>query len=199
MIAKRNLSRDDIIKSLIEPDEILLDTYIVQSLSKANIDVNTKLLLNMNDATVVEPILKAVLEEAIKRIAKKVAEGKKLTDSEVMLLVLDQMNKRIESRFETIEAKFEAMESRFEGRFKELESRFEGRFKEFEAKFKSLENSIASLKDYVNGRLNEMSRRIDDLSANIRVLSGRIDGLTKEVSSIKSDVIALMKEKLEEK
>ncbi|RLE58206.1 MAG: hypothetical protein DRN53_08670, partial [Thermoprotei archaeon] len=52
-------------------------------------------------------------------------------------------------------------------------------------------------------RIDDLSKtlnaRIDDLSANIRVLSGRIDGLTKEVSSIKSDVIALMKERLERK
>jgi len=63
--------------------------------------------------------------------------------------------------------------------------------------------SGSGLKKGLEGKLRSanqtLNARIDDLSANIRVLSGRIDGLTKEISSIKSDVIALMKEKLEEK
>ena len=111
------------------------------------------------NSTAVPSIESIVLEEVIKRIAKKIVSGKKLNDSEVMILILDQVNRRIE-----------AIESRFDGRFKKLESISEDRSKELETRFedriKSLEKSIASLKDYVNGRLNEMSRRIDDLNKN---------------------------------
>ena len=42
-------------------------------------------------SVVVPSIVSAVLEEAVKRIAKKVAEGKKLSNSEVMILILDQV------------------------------------------------------------------------------------------------------------
>jgi uncharacterized coiled-coil DUF342 family protein len=49
---------------------------------------------------VVEAVMTSVLEEALRqaseRIAKKITEGKKLTSTDVIILLLDQMNKRID-------------------------------------------------------------------------------------------------------
>ncbi|RSN73459.1 hypothetical protein [Candidatus Methanodesulfokora washburnensis] len=48
----------------------------------------------------VEAVMTSVLEEALRqaseRIAKKITEGKKLTSTDVIILLLDQMNKRID-------------------------------------------------------------------------------------------------------
>ena len=41
------------------------------------------------EESIAESLLITVLGEAVKRIAKKVAAGKKLTDSEVMILLLE--------------------------------------------------------------------------------------------------------------
>ena len=47
-----------------------------------------------------EVVFSSVLEEALKqvsdRVAKKLAEGKKLSDTEVIILLLDLMNKRMD-------------------------------------------------------------------------------------------------------
>ena len=147
--------------------------------------------------TVAESLLASVLEEDVKRIAKKVASGKRLSDSEVMILLLDQMNRRVEEGFKAVDIRFNDLERNFNTR-------------------------LDSLKDYVDGRLSEMSKRIDDLnralnaridtlnktlSARVedlnKVLSARIDDLSKmvhalsiEVSSIKTDIIKLLKERI---
>jgi len=126
------------------------------------------------EESIAESLLITVLGEDIKRIAKKVATGKKLTDSEVMILLLDQMNRRIEERFNLIETRLGDMEKRFNTRLDDLEKSFNAR--------------LDSLKDYVDGRLDEMSKRIDDLSRSIHTLN-------VEVSSIKTDIIKLLEEK----
>ena len=123
---------------------------------------------------VVPSIISAVLEEAIKRIAKKVAEGKKLSDSEVTILILDQVNRRIEVGFNNVDKRFDDINKRFEDMKEYVDRRFN------------------DLKEYVDKRFDNVNKRIDDLNATVRML-------VSEVSSIKSDVIALMKEKLEEK
>jgi len=41
-------------------------------------------------------VLEEALRQASERIAKKITEGKKLTSTDVIILLLDQMNKRID-------------------------------------------------------------------------------------------------------
>ena len=124
---------------------------------------------------IAESLLTTVLEEAVKRIAKKVASGKRLSDSEVMILLLDQMNRRMEERFNTVDTRLNELRTYVDTRFNDLERNFNTR--------------LDSLKDYVDGRLSEMSKRIDDLSKMVHALS-------IEVSSIKTDIIKLLKEKV---
>jgi seryl-tRNA synthetase len=53
-----------------------------------------------------EAVITSVLEEALRqaseRIARKLTEGKRLTDTEVIILLLDQMNKRMEIMNESL-------------------------------------------------------------------------------------------------
>ena len=48
---------------------------------------------------VAEAVLSRVLEEAVNRIARKVAEGKKLSDQEIVILYLDIIMRSNEKRF----------------------------------------------------------------------------------------------------
>ena len=161
------------------------------------------------NSVVVPSIISAVLEEAVKRIAKKVAEGKRLSDSEVMILILDQVNKRIEVGFSDIDKRFSDVDKRFSDinrRFEDVDKRFEDlkeyvdrrfsdidkRFSDIDKRFSDIDRRFDDLKEYVDKRFDDVNRRIDDLNATVRML-------VKEVSSIKSDVIALLKERLEKK
>ena len=104
-------------------------------------------------------MLTTVLEEAVKRIARKVASGKRLSDSEVMILLLDQVNRRMEEGFKAVDIRFNNIERNFNTR-------------------------LDSLKDYVDGRLSEMSKRIDDLSKMIHALSIEVSSIKTDIIKI---------------
>jgi archaellum component FlaC len=112
----------------------------------------------------VEAVVTSVLEEALKqaseRIAKKITEGKKLTSTDVIILLLDQMNKRIDDTNKRID---------------DLSA--------------SLNKRIDDLNTSLNKRIDDTNKRIDEIKEDLR-------SLHQEVSSIRSDVIALMREKL---
>ncbi len=56
---------------------------------------------------VAEAMLSRVLDEAVNRIARKVAEGKKLSDQEIVILYLDIIMRSNEKRFEAIDERFD--------------------------------------------------------------------------------------------
>ena len=113
---------------------------------------------------VAEAMLSRVLEEAVNRIARKVAEGKKLSDQEIVILYLDIIMRSSDKRFEAIDKRFEAIDKRFDDLREYVDKRFE-----------SLEKRIEDLKGYVDKRLESLERRVE-LVYN-------------EVSSIKTDII----------
>jgi len=71
-----------------------------------------------------EVLVTSVLEEALKqfsdKIAKKLAEGKRLTDSEITVLLLDQMNKRMEIMNQSINKRIDDFRDSLSGRINEL-------------------------------------------------------------------------------
>ena len=58
-------------------------------------------------SVVAEAMLSRVLEEAVNRIVRKVAEGKKLSDQEIVILYLDIIMRSNEKRFESLEKKID--------------------------------------------------------------------------------------------
>jgi len=112
----------------------------------------------------VEAAVTSVLEEALRqaseRIAKKITEGKRLTSTDVIILLLDQMNKRIDDTNKRIDDLSASLNKRIDDTNKRI--------------------------DDLNTSLN---KRIDDIKGDLRLLH-------QEVSSIKSDIIALMRERL---
>ena len=62
-----------------------------------------------------ELLLAKILDELVERIARKVAEGRKLLDQEVIILYLDQILKTTDARFNEINKKFEEVNKRIDG------------------------------------------------------------------------------------
>jgi len=122
-----------------------------------------------------EVLVTSVLEEALKqfsdRIAKKLTEGKRLTDTEVIILLLDQMNRRIDLMNESLNKRIDDLRDSLNRRMDEMNRRMDERIAD------------------VNKRVDELNRRIDELRGDVKLLY-------QEVSSIKSDVINLLKERL---
>jgi uncharacterized protein YicC (UPF0701 family) len=117
------------------------------------------------------PVLGEVLRQVSERIAKKLMEGKKLTDTEVIILLLDQMNRALDQ---------------ISRRIDDLGN--------------SLNKRIDDVRDSLGKRIDETNKRIDNTNAKMETvhqdLKNDIRLLYQEVSSVKSDVINLLKERL---
>ncbi|MEM4969696.1 MAG: hypothetical protein QXE01_00420 [Sulfolobales archaeon] len=118
---------------------------------------------------VAEAMLSRVLDEAVNRIAKKVAQGKKLSDQEIVILYLDIIMRSNEKRFEAIDKRFDDL-------------------KEY------VDKRINDLKDYVDKRLESLEKSVDK---RLDSLERRVELVYNEVSSIKTDIIKMMKEYME--
>jgi len=120
------------------------------------------------------PVLGEVLKQVSERIAKKLMEGKKLTDTEVIILLLDQMNRAIDQMSRRIDYLGDSLNKR-----------------------------IDDVRDSLGKRIDETNKRIDDTNAKMETvhqdLKNNIRLLYQEVSSVKSVVINLLKEMLEKR
>jgi tetrahydromethanopterin S-methyltransferase subunit G len=127
-------------------------------------------------SVVAEAMLSRVLEEAVNRIARKVAECKKLSDQEIVMLYLDIIMRSNGRRFESIEKRIDDLKGYVDKRVNDLKESVDKRFE-------SIEKRIDDLKGYVDKRFESIEKRIDLVYS--------------EVSSIKTDIIKLMKEYME--
>ena len=127
-------------------------------------------------SVVAEAMLSRVLEEAVNRIARKVAEGKKLSDQEIVMLYLDIIMRSNGRRFESIEKRIDDLKGYVDKRVNDLKESVDKRFE-------SIEKRIDDLKESVDKRFESIEKRIDLVYS--------------EVSSIKTDIIKLMKEYME--
>ena len=134
-------------------------------------------------SAVAETVLSRVLEEAVNRIARKVAEGKKLSDQEIVILYLDIIMRSNERRFETIDKRFDDLKEYVDKRTNDL--------KEY------VDKRITDLKEYVDKRFEAVDKRLDTLDKRIDSLERRVELVYNEVSSIKTDIIKMMKEYME--
>jgi len=120
------------------------------------------------------PVLGEVLKQVSERIAKKLMEGKKLTDTEVIILLLDQMNRALDQMSRRIDDLGDSLNKR-----------------------------IDDVRDSLGKRIDETNKRIDDTNAKMETvhqdLKNDIRLLYQEVSSVKSVVINLLKEMLEKR
>jgi archaellum component FlaC len=71
---------------------------------------------------VAEAMLSRVLEEAVNRVARKVAEDKKLSDHEIVILKLDIIMRTNDKRFEAVDKSLESLGRRVELVYNEVSS-----------------------------------------------------------------------------
>jgi len=71
---------------------------------------------------VAEAMLSRVLEEAVNRVARKVAEDKKLSDQEIVILNLDIIMRTNDKRFEAVDKSLESLGRRVELVYNEVSS-----------------------------------------------------------------------------
>jgi len=120
------------------------------------------------------PVLGEVLRRVSERIAKKLMEGKKLTDTQVIILLSDQINRALDQVSRRIDGLGDSLNKR-----------------------------IDDVRDSLGKRIDETNKRIDDTNAKMETvrqdLKNDIRLLYQEVSSVKSVVINLLKEILEKR
>jgi DNA anti-recombination protein RmuC len=141
----------------------------------------------------VEAVVTSVLEEALRqaseRIAKKIAEGKRLTSTDVIILLLDQMNKRMEAMNESLNKRIDDLNSSLNKRIDDTNRRIDDLSASLNKRIDDTNKRIDDLNTSLNKRIDETNKRINEIKEDLKLLH-------QEVSSIKSDVIALMREKL---
>jgi hypothetical protein len=71
---------------------------------------------------VAKAMLSRVLEEAVNRVARKVAEDKKLSDQEIVILNLDIIMRTNDKRFEAVDKSLESLGRRVELVYNEVSS-----------------------------------------------------------------------------
>ena len=113
-----------------------------------------------------EVLVTSVLEEALRlfsdKIAKKLAEGKRLTDSEIMVLLLDQMNKRMEIMNQSLNKRIDDLRDSLNARIDETNKR------------------IDDLRDSLSGRINELREEIRTLQLEVSSIKSDTINLMKE-------------------
>ncbi len=147
---------------------------------------------------VFEQVAARALEEVLVRIVRKASEGKRLSDSEVALLVMGLMLRRLDDLKIYVDKGMEDLKSYVDKGFADLKAYVDERFDNLKA---YVDKEISDLKGYVDARFNAVEKRLDDLKGyadgRFNAVEGRLDTLYSEVSSIKTDIIKMMRELLE--
>ncbi|WP_229768300.1 hypothetical protein, partial [Sulfodiicoccus acidiphilus] len=91
-------------------------------------------------------IIDAVLKQFSEKIVKKVQEGKKLTDSEVMMLIFSQA-------MQAVRAEISGLRQEMNGRMDGLNSRMDGLEKRIEA----VDSKVDSFRNEMNGRMDGLN------------------------------------------
>jgi len=111
---------------------------------------------------VAEAVLSRVLEENVNRIARKVAEGKKLSDQEIVILYLDIIMRSNERRFEAINKRLDDLKEYVDKRFEAVDKRLD------------------DLKDYVDKRFESLERRVELVYNEVSSIKTDIIKMMKE-------------------
>jgi hypothetical protein len=132
--------------------------------------------------------------EAISRIVKKVSEGKRLSDREVMVLVMSLMMRRFDDFREHMDKSIDDLKAYVNGRIDDMKAYVDKRIDDLKT---YVDGRFEGFKAYVDGRFNAIDKRMDAVERKVESLEKRIDAVHNEVSSIKTDIVKMMKELLE--
>lgn len=144
-----------------------------------------EVIKNRFNMEVISTLIDTVVKEAFERIVNKIREGKKLSDAEVLLLVISQMRKEQESIAKTLED-FKNDTNR---RFNEVDKKIDDLKNYVDKRFEHVYEEIRELRSYVEKRFEQVDKRFESIEEEVKFLR-------REISSIKSDIINLLKEKI---
>jgi tetrahydromethanopterin S-methyltransferase subunit G len=107
-------------------------------------------------SAVAEAMLSRVLEEAVNRIARKVAEGKKLSDQEIVILYLDIIMRSSDKRFDAIDKRLDDLKDYVDKRFEAVDKRLES----LERRVELVYNEVSSIKTDIIKMMKEYMERL---------------------------------------
>ncbi|PNV78335.1 MAG: hypothetical protein C0200_01580 [Thermoproteota archaeon] len=108
----------------------------------------------------VTPVLEEALKQFSEKIAKKLTEGKRLTDTEVIVLLLDQMNKRIDAINESLNRRID-----------------------------DLRDSLNERINETNRRIDETNKRIDELRDDVKLLYQEVSSIKSDIINLMKEKI----------
>ena len=120
-------------------------------------------------SAVAETVLSRVLEEAVSRIARNVAEGKKLSDQEIVILYLDIIMRSNEKRFNDLREYVDK-------RINDLKDYVDKRFEAVDKRLDTLDKRIDSLERRVELVYNEVSSIKTDIIKMMKEYMERLYG-----------------------
>jgi peptidoglycan hydrolase CwlO-like protein len=107
---------------------------------------------------VVTSVLEEALRQASERIAKKITEGKRLTSTDVIILFLDQMNRRMEAMNESLNRRIDDLNSSLNKRIDDINKKIDDankRIDEIKEDLRSLHQEVSSIKSDVIALMRE--------------------------------------------
>jgi len=120
------------------------------------------IILLFTSFLMVEAVVTSVLEEALKqaseRIAKKITEGKRLTSTDVIILLLDQMNRRMEAMNESLNRRIDDLDSSLNKRIDDINKKIDDtnkRIDEIKEDLRSLHQEVSSIKSDIIALMRE--------------------------------------------
>ena len=115
-------------------------------------------------------IVGRILAEYVKKVAEKALAGKKLSDWEVGILMMNQMSSSLEARISSLEKSLEA-------KINSLDDRIGSIYEKYDAR-------ISSLEERLEARIGSLEKRIEKIELDMDYLKKSLDSLRDNVVNV---------------
>lgn len=142
--------------------------------------------------TVAAGVVGQLLAEYVKKAAEKALAGKKLSDWEVGILMMNQLSSSLEARISSLEKSLEAKINSLEERIASIDEKYDARISSLEKSFdtrissleKSLDARISSLEERLEARISSLEKRIEKVELDMDYLKRSLDSLRDNVVNV---------------
>ncbi|HWQ18096.1 MAG: hypothetical protein QXX84_05685 [Sulfolobales archaeon] len=146
---------------------------------------------------VAKPVIESILAEYVKRIVDKASKGKRLSDWEVGILMIDYTRSILNERINSVERSLTERISNIE---KSLNERIETLEKSLNERISSVEKSLNDRINNVEERLNErisngdklIAEKVEGINARLRKVEDDIDYIKRSLDSLRDNVINVL-------
>lgn len=120
--------------------------------------------------TVATGIVGRILAKYVKKVAEKALAGKKLSDWEVGILMMNQMSSSLEARISSLEKSLEAKINSLDDRIGSIDEKYDAR--------------ISSLEERLEARIGSLEKRIEKIELDMDYLKKSLDSLRDNVVNV---------------